>query len=211
VTQIGGLRIPLTAEEFAESWSRVRTVINTDARLPAWPFSRRGGLTAVGQYGRLMGADFIPVLGALSKDHGDDKVFLVVVDPTPSYYVTNYGFYPGFELDVAGLTAGYWPGLSYEPGDDPTGAIAYTANDVAVVGSTGAWAVWGQRDWDVVLVQGSNEGSWLTAGVPFVPPAKALEDFTAVERWANPLSPEDSSSFLSNFAIRAEAHDPPDD
>jgi hypothetical protein len=196
----GAPRIPLTADEFAALLSRISSVIGVDNRLPSWPFSSHGGHVAVAQFGRLLSAEFIDVLEVLSTTYGDDKVFLAVLDPAPSYYVANYDFQPGFEVDVAELTTGYWPGVSYEPRGDPTGAIAYTANDVALVGSTGKWAVWGQRDWDLVLVQAPRAGRWLTAGVPFVSPVEALEYFTAVERRTNPVSPEDLSLFLTNFS-----------
>jgi len=44
-----------------------------------------------------------------------------------------------------------------------------------------------------------KEGPWLDAGVPFVPPAVALENFTPTERYLKPLTEEEISRFLGHF------------
>ncbi len=195
-----GLRIPRAADEFAACQAKAESAVDPAARLPDWPFIRPAGYVAIAQYERLLGTDFVPVLEALAGAYGDEDITLVVIEPDPSYYQQHYGHLPGFRVLRAGLGDGYWAGLSHEPHGDPTGAIAYTADVVAVVGSSGSWAVWGQRDWDLVLVHASTaDDAWLKVDVPFVAPHQALEDFTALERSATPLTEAHISTFLRNL------------
>jgi hypothetical protein len=197
----GGLRIPLGAVEFESCWSAVTALIDPDRRLPDWPFTTKGRHVAVAQYDHLGGRGFVPVLQALASVYGDQEIVLVVTEPTPSYYATNHGFLPGFRVATDALDDGYWGGLSYEPSRDQASAITYLAGAMAVIGSTAKWAIWGQLDWDLVLVQTPDkDGPWLDAGVPFVPPAVALENFTPTERHLKPLTELETSMFLSHFS-----------
>ena len=176
-------------------------MVDVGCRLPGWPFTGAAGHVAVGQYERLLGIDFVPVFEALASVHGDREILVIVAEPQPSYYAAHYDFRPGFRVTPDALREGYWRGLSYKPSGDQSGAIAYTANSIAAVGSTGTWAVWGQRDWDLVLVHAAaDDGPWLHAGVPFVPPREALESFTAPNRRVTPLTDLETTTFLRNFS-----------
>jgi hypothetical protein len=198
-----GLHMPLTADGFAACWSEAASAFNLSARLPDLPFLAPTGAVSIAQYGRLLGTDFVPVLQALAAANGDDGITLVVIEPDSSHYRQHYSYFPGFRVDRDALADKYWAGLSHEPSGDPTGAIAYTADVVAVVGSTRTWAVWGQRDWDLVLVHSPVvDGPWLKAGVPFVSARDALADFTAPTRWAMPLTETQVSTFLRNLHER---------
>jgi hypothetical protein len=197
----GGLRIPLDAVEFESCWSAMTALIDPDRRLPNWPFTTKTGHVAVGQYDHLPGTGFVPVLQALASVYGDQEIVLVVTEPTPSYYETHHGFLPGFKVATDALDDGYWGGLSYEPFRDQASAMTALAEAMALVGSTAKWSIWGQRDWDLVLVHTPDkDGPWLDAGVPFVPPAEALRDFTPTETYLKPLTELEASTFLSHFS-----------
>lgn len=195
-----GLQTPQSRDEFAAYWSDIESLLDPKLRLPKVPFLAGAGQRAVTQYDRLLGASFVPVLRALGEAHGDRSVTLVVIDPAPSYYQEEYSFYPAFRAPVEGLDDEYWAGLSYEPRDDPTGAIAFTANVIAVVGSTMSWAVWGERRWELALVQASaTDRRWLNQGVPFLPPGDAIEAFTAPSD-RRTLTDAEVAAFIANAA-----------
>lgn len=195
-----GLQMPQSDDELAAYWSDVASLLDPDLRLPQLPFLAPTGQVDVAQYDRLLGANFVPVLRALGEAHADRSITLVVIDPPPSYYQEEYSFYPAFRASVEGLDDEYWSGLSYEPLDDPTGAIAFTANVVAVVGSTKAWAVWGERNWELALVHTSaTDRRWLDQGVPFLPPGDAIEAFTA-PRDRRTLTETEVATFIANAA-----------
>lgn len=190
-------------DEYGGCFGDVSAVVDTNSRLPDWPFRLPSGRVSICEFDRLLGAGFAPVLEALSADHGDESVSLLVLEPEPSYYRTEYSYLPCFRVDRGALSHGYWAGLSHEPQGDPTGAIAYTANVVALVGSTRAWAIWGQRDWDVALVLSRAEGgSWLRAGVPFVGAREALAEFRAPKGWGKLLTEAEIVTFLGNVEQR---------
>ncbi|MDP9903112.1 hypothetical protein [Arthrobacter bambusae] len=110
-----------------------------------------------------------PVLQALVEAHNDTSVSLAVLDPAPAYYRDNYGSYPVFTLPGVTIDDNYWDAVTFEPGGDPTGSVAYTANVVALVGSSERWAVWAERSWDMALVLSQHtNGAWTSAGVTFL-------------------------------------------
>jgi hypothetical protein len=104
------------------------------------------------QYTRLLGSDTVPLLQALVATHGDEHVTLLVLDPEPSYY-RQFGHSPAVRIDPAALTEhGFWEAVANEPGGDAAGALVYSADVVAIVGSTRTWSIWGERDCDLALV-----------------------------------------------------------
>jgi hypothetical protein len=176
----------------------VTSVVDPVLRLPTLPFRARAGAVAVAQYGRFLGVEFVPVLRALAGVYGDDEVATAVVEPATSYYRGHYGFLPGFLVPADALDDWYWEGLRYAPCGDPTGEIGESGGVVAVTGSSRRWAVWGQRSWDLVLVWALERGRWLDAGVPFVSPRTALEDFAGYGTWGTRLRDDDAAAFVRN-------------
>jgi hypothetical protein len=183
--------------------TEVAGAVDTSSRLPDWPFKAPLGYVSICQFDHLLGSGFAPVLEALAASQGDDGISLVVIDPDPSYYRSQYASFPGFRVEPAALRTAYWAGLSREPQGDPSGAIAYTANVVAVVGSTRSWAVWGQRDWELALVLApAQRGPWLSTGVPFVKSRTEIEELRAPSGWSKPLTHAEVSAFMHNVEQR---------
>lgn len=177
----------------------ITSVLDTDRRLPDWPCRRRSANADVCQYSHAIEGTFGPVLQALVDLHGDEAVSLVVLEPSPRYYRYNYGSYPAFSLSSQDLAEAYWEAVAHEPQGDPTGAVIYTADVVALTGSSKTWAVWAERSWDIAVVFSEHRnGPWLSRGVPFVPAEVALRDFTEPD-FKTPLSPEQRQAFLRNF------------
>jgi hypothetical protein len=116
--------------------------------MPDWPFRLRAANADVCQYGHAIEGAFGAVPQALVDYHGDCTVSLAVLEPSPRYYRENYDAYPAFALPGRALSETYWDSVALEPGGDPTGAVTYTADVVALVGSSGTWAVWGERSWE---------------------------------------------------------------
>lgn len=98
---------------------------------------------------------------------------------------------------------GYGDGLRHEPGGDPTGAMAYTLNVMTVSGSSGAWAVWGQRDWEIALLLTRDPGgAWRDAGVPWFGHDVGLDSIRAPSGWGMPLSGEKVAAFQAHLRER---------
>ncbi len=198
------VHVPANANEFAAYLEKVSEIFDTNLRLPDWPFRAPSGYVSICQFDDVLGSRFVPVLQELSATYGDSEITLAVLEPDPSYYWRAYSHFPGFRLQRESLTdEKYWAALSYEPKGDPTGAVAYTANVVAVVGSSGAWAVWGQRDWELSLVLAPSEiGDRLRSSLPFVDAREALGDFRGPSGWVKPLSETEIATFLRNVEER---------
>lgn len=186
--------------DFDAIWQMIETVVDPLVRLPRLPFRASSGVVAVAQYERLLSADIIPVLQALAVAQNDGEVVTAAVEPAAAYYDEHYQFLPGFTVAPKTLDQGYWQGLTYSPSGDPTGEIGASADVLAVVGSSGQWAVWGERSWDLALVWAIEAGSWLHAGIPFVSPRTALEDFAGYGTWGTRLDEHAVATFVRNVA-----------
>lgn len=173
-----GLTRSTTLADQTSCWEEIGSVIDTAARLPQLPFLAPHGYIAVGQFDHLLGSSITPVFAALAEKHGDDYVTVAVIDPEPFYYQESYSHFPSLRVAAHALdTTTYWAGISYEPGGDPTGAIAFTGNVVAAVGSTQSWSVWAERRWELLLLQTKvPDGDWLRAGIPFPRADEAVQD-----------------------------------
>jgi hypothetical protein len=183
--------------------AEISRAVDTGSRLPEWPFLSVRGYVSICEYDSVLGSWFFPVIHELARVHGDDSITFVVLEPDPSYYMRAYSHFPGFRLAPHVSPDDYWEALSYEPNGDPTGAIAYTANVIALVGSSRRWAVWGQRDWEIALVLAEEQRApWRDVGVPFLPAREALDKFRGPNGWTKKLSQADINTFLSNVEQR---------
>jgi hypothetical protein len=125
-----------------------------------------------------------------------------VLEPTPTYYRENYGSYPAFTLSGQIVAESYWDAVAHEPDGDPTGSVAYTANVIGIAGSSGAWAVWAERSWDLAIVLSQSvNGAWTSVGVNFVSLESALADFTEPD-FKVPLGDDVRKQFLANAQAR---------
>ncbi len=160
------------------------------------------------QFSLAIEGPFGAVLHALADDGGDERVSVAVLEPSPDYYRANYGSFPVFTLSHHEIVQEYWHAVSHEPEGDPTGSIAYTANAVCITGSTGTWAVWAERAWDLAIVLSKDaNGSWESVGVKFVDAETALADFTEPE-FKTPLSNNARAEFLDNVHKRGQLNRP---
>ncbi|HVK26541.1 MAG TPA: hypothetical protein VM677_34770 [Actinokineospora sp.] len=187
---------------FERILGEVKRTLQTDLRLPEWPFRSAIGNAEVCQFSLAIEGPFGAVLQSLVDAHGDASVSLSVLDPNPNYYRDNYGSFPAFTLPGQAVGQTYWEAVAHEPGGDPTGSVAYTANVVGIAGSTGAWAVWAERSWDLAIVLSQRiGGAWASCGVTFVPADAALADFTEPD-YKVALPPHERAMFLDNIQMR---------
>lgn len=178
-------------------------VIDVSVRLPSWPFRTAVGFGAICEYDRVLGGDFASVLQSLAGIYGDDRVTFLTVEPRDAYYLEAYASIPAFTGEVAALADGYWDALCHEPRGDPTGAIAYSADVVAIVGASGTWGVWGQRDWELAIVLTPDRTeAWMDADVPFFTDPSEVEALRSPPGWGKPLSRAEITAFLMNMRRR---------
>lgn len=199
---IGDVRYPSDSRSFERILGDVERVLESDRRLPDWPFRVATGKADICQFSLAVEGPFGPVLQALVDTHADESVSLAVLDPRPGYYRESYGSYPAFTTPGGTIASTYWDLVAHEPGDDPTGAVTYTANVVAVVGTSGAWAVWAERSWDLAIVVSQHaNGPWTSRGMNFVSAAEALATFTEPD-FKVPLPARERAAFLHNVRVR---------
>jgi hypothetical protein len=190
-------------DEFSELEAELQQQIHTSARLPDWPFRAISGFVTIYEYDRILGSTFGTVLEALSDAYGDDTVTVIGLEPEMAYYRDEYSYFPGLRIARASIRDGYGEGLRREPDGDPTGALAYTVNVVGMVGASGVWSIWGQRDWEIgLLLTPDSSGRWLKAPVPWFDREIDLDSIRSPSGWGVHLSDQERSMFWQNVQDR---------
>lgn len=197
------VRFAESAEAFAGLQAALQVQLDTAARLPDWPFLTPSGFVTIYEYDRILGGTFGAVLETLAQVYADQVVTVVGLDPPQAYYWDEYSCFPGFQIDRSSLSDGYAIGLRHEPGGDPTGAMAYTTNILGLTGSSGAWSVWGQREWEIgLLLTPESEGPWLRAPVPWFGRNVDLDSIRSPAGWGVSLGEKERSTFWRNLRER---------
>lgn len=191
--------------EYAYLLARLEESVALRSQLPDDPF-RIDGQIDVCQFTWALSGEFGSVLAKLVDEAQDQEVWGMALKPDPiGYYRSLYGIFPAFTLSGADVSwESYWRTISFEPEDDPTGAIAYTADVIALCGSRGTWAVWADRRWDLTLIASPiMNRSWRSVEIPFVSARQALDWFTEPD-FASPLPDATREAFLQMIKQRAE-------
>jgi hypothetical protein len=193
---------PLERHRVGEFVAEVLTEVDENKRLPDWPFRKRSGHVRISEWGQ-HGGGLGPVLRALTEAYHDEHVTVAVLEPEPDYYERSYAHAGAFRTDAASLPDRYVEQMFHEPSGDPTGALFYTARVLGITGSSHQWAVWGQQDWELVLLLTPDGlGPWLDAGIPFLGPREALDTFSPPRGWGHPTSDAEAAAFVQNIDQR---------
>ncbi len=108
-----------------------------------------------------------------------------------------------FGVARGAVAASYSAGLRYEPDSDPTGALGESLDVVAMAGSSEAWAVWAQRDWEIgLLLTAAPSGSWRSTDVPWFDRETDLDSLRSPTGWGPALSEGDLATFTRNVHER---------
>ncbi|MER7584398.1 hypothetical protein [Kitasatospora sp. NPDC097691] len=138
--------------------------------------------TLFGDFDTALTPGFWPVLQAMARWHGDDLIHLLVIRPdTETYYLPEYGMYPAVSLPVGAGEDDYRAVIEYEPNDDFAGALAISAEVIAITGPSGRWGCWAERDPEVAVFRGfpdqAAKHAWCSRFGPFIDASGALEDY----------------------------------
>ncbi len=187
---------PASNDDFQALQDFVAVRVDLDARLPSWPFRGARGYAAIFEYDRILGGSFGNVLAQLARTYSDDTATAVGIEPRPAYYRDEYGLLPAFRIPGERLGIDYGDALRFEPGGDPTGALGDSLDVIAITGSSGAWSVFGQRDWEIgLLLAPDSNGPWLDAGVPWFAFDVDLDAIRSPAGWGTSLSENDREEF----------------
>jgi len=199
----GLVHFPRDEDAFHVLEHTIRLQLDTACRLPNWPFLTAAGFASIYEYDRFLGGSFGAVLGALATGYGDEAVTVVCFDPEWRYYRDEYTFFPGFQVDADVVGTGYAEGLRHEPDDDPTGALAFTADVIGITGSSRNWSLWGQRDWEIALLLTQDEpGPWSAMPVPTFGRDVDLASIRSPDGWGVTLNERDLQTFWLNVRDR---------
>lgn len=175
-------------------------VIKPSVRLPSWPFTTMSGVVDVCEFEPSTSADFETVLMSLTQLHGDSSVSFLAIEKESRYFIKHYNFFPGFTLSVDSIPQGYWAALNHAPGGNEAESLLVRSEVITIFGSSGKWAVWAQRDWDMaVIFSESGPMVWRDRGITFLAPADAVEAWARPNFRLRPLTDRKVEEFVEVF------------
>jgi hypothetical protein len=128
--------------------------MNLSARLPDTPFLRDTGTDSMCDFGRFRGGWFGPFLQALAIQFHDDFVSGATIEPVA--YINSEvrnGTFAAFRIPTSNIAVEYWQALKYPPNGNMADAMLDSADVLCVAGSSGSWAIWGERMVGIAIVR----------------------------------------------------------
>lgn len=186
-------------EEYELVFSDLRRVVNLSARLPDTPFRINEGTDSYCEFLRFRGGSFGPFLEALATQFHDEFVLGANLDEFFIDRENRNGTFAAFHIPTPQIAEQYYQALTYEPDDNMAGAMYFSAEILCVGGSSGTWAIWGERVNGVAIVRTvGSDVSWRAYSEWFVEPEDAIRDFVEPEFSRQPLPAEWRRTFLRN-------------
>ncbi|MGW6601888.1 hypothetical protein [Streptomyces sp. NPDC055036] len=184
--------------------SRSAVTFDLEARFPERVFRDWAGESLFCEFDAVLAPDIWPAICAMARWHGDERIELLVVEPDRDEFYLPEGLgYPALSLSVEASEDDYWAAIGFEPGGDALGAIAISANVVALTGASGRWGCWGERDPEVAAFQGFPDAAarseWCARFGPFLDVSGALESYLPMAFGGRPVPDEYAATLTANY------------
>jgi hypothetical protein len=187
-------------EELEVVLLQLKRVVNLAARLPDSPFLSDEGTDSFCQFESFRAGSFGPLLEALANQFHDEFISGALLDP--HYYLDNEdirGNFAAFHIPAERVSEQYWRALTYEPNDNPADSMYGYSNVLCVAGSSGSWAIWGERTIGVGIVRTvGTDVSWRGDSDWFVSVTEAIDAFIEPNFDLQPISSTFREKLLSN-------------
>lgn len=196
---MSGTPFIVAPRDLRDVYEHVDRVVDRTAGLPNSPF-RENGRDSLCEFEQFRAGTFGPTLAALVSQFGDECVSGLSTDPDADYFDQFYRTSGAFNIPAAKIAEDYWTVLSHQPDDDVTGALFFAADVLCVVGSSGAWAIWGERALGVAIVRSKgSDMSWREGSSYFASAEEALWSFVEPNFNRGPMPANFAEDFLRNF------------
>ncbi|WP_295842382.1 hypothetical protein [uncultured Microbacterium sp.] len=165
-------------EQFDVLRARIAKVCDVSSVLPAWPF-RNHGYAYTYDFLAVLSRGFGSVLQYIATECGDGGI--EVMGWGRGEALEYFGVYPAFAIDAEGIERMFELALSADR-VNPRGRYNVPEDmfeGMVVVGDSESWCLYGDRDWDIVLI-------W--SEIPLDLEAQALKPMT-FEDFLSPLRP----------------------
>lgn len=177
----------------------LQRTMNLAARLPNFPFISNEGVDSFCQDVSFVSGTFGTILEALALQYHDDFVSGARLEPR--YFLDEgdlLGNYSAFHIQSPQVAQQYWRALTYQPNNNIAYAIYSNWDVVCVAGSSGCWAIWGERRLGIAIVRTiGSDMSWRRGSDEFLPPTEAIRVFIEPEFNRLPMPDDFRQRFLS--------------
>ena len=183
----------------------LETVIDLAARYPMSPFRSDGGYFWFCEYEEFCGGRFGPLLKGLADRYGDRTIVGSVIEPPPEIlFNVASDEVAAFRLSASTIDSTYADTMTYVPSEGSSFDILMASHVLAVAGSSGQWAVWGERlGWGIaVLWTADADSSWLGTSQSFVTAVQAF-GWYAEPNFLPEEMPSLRGAFMRSFGRRA--------
>jgi hypothetical protein len=190
-------------EEFARLAEIPASGFLTSRRLPEQVFrSGRAGSFLFTEFENLFSPDIWIDLRAVTMSGGDEDLVLTVVDPVPSYFFENFGYYGMLRLSVEDQPESYVRLLAIEPPDSPADSFLYNMQSLACSSISKLWGLWADRELGVAIFSHSPSVTSIVRRFSeklWVPCDEALSDIVALNFSGQQIPVSFYRSFRENY------------
>jgi hypothetical protein len=193
-------RVALDERALPQLVRRFGSVLDLTVQLPDSPFTDGGGAYAFCDFYHALRGHFGNSLQRLAQAQGDESVYLLSVPVLRSMRLVSGANYGTLKFPSAGVGNDYGRALVEWPENAVEGPLTDALMDFAVVGSSGRWAVWASRDWEIAIVHTQDaDTGWRQDADYFVEAEEAFDHFSAPNLKAEFRTPEARGKFLRYF------------
>lgn len=171
-------------------------------RFPSVPIVGISGSSWVLSFDDVLSSRFAGRLRELVDAFGDESVEVLAVDEDAEKWSRQLGILPGFVAKGENLVTGYLDGLWDPPRASAGWELFLNGSVFAVAGSSGKWALWTQRDWEIGLLVTTGDFQLAASEeAPFVLPGEDFEMWRGPAGWTLELTP----AMLEEFRVNIRA------
>lgn len=194
----GGARFVKDPQELPSIASR----FDLGKRFPEVPIVGLTGKGWIVPFDDILTSMFGGRLLELSRSFDDRWVEVLAADQNELRWLERLQVLPGFVVDLEDLPGGYRDGLWESPNETQGHQLALVGDVFAIAGSSGKWAMWAQRDWEIGLLVTSDDFVLVESEEsPFMRPEEDFEMWRGPAGWTLELTP----SMLEEFRAKIRA------
>lgn len=130
----------------------INDVFKTSINLPENVFSDCYNNFLLEEFDWAMTEEFSEMLRQLANATNEPFVLTAVIEPSPSEYFNEFGFYNWIKIPTDVLENFYFEALGYSPEGSVADSVLYNSGKIVWIGPSAKWAIWGDRNYGTCIL-----------------------------------------------------------
>lgn len=160
------MKLIVKDEDFKYLDVRISKIISREKSLPEKIFSSSFNHFLFTTFDDVIMAEyFFERIKLFLKNNGEDKFWIVTLNPDPKdYYHSNFGFYGAVEFTVNDTSDDYLDALGNYPKESPADALMHNSDILVCFSPNSNWCLYADRNTDIALFGFKSEDIMASLG-----------------------------------------------